>query len=365
MQVPPKKDRSRQTLNLDLAMALLTTPPPHVSPDMAKAAAWVQFGWNAECAPMSGERDRNFLLSVPGKQFRVTLKFINAAESEPETDLQVAVLRHLAASHAQVSTPVALTTLRGQAVFDVSTPSGSVRARAYSYLEGAPANLVSGTPELRFAIGRAAAELDVALAGFEHPAPSRIFLWDLMQLAHLRPLVRELPDDGQRGFIEEFLSAFEEEIEPSLAQLPLQVIHGDLSKSNLLVDPLDPTRLAGVLDFGDMVHAPAVADLAVAASYQMTDCADPIAALSEVVAGYESVRMLAPAERRHLLDLIIARLVQRIVITEWRAARFPENRNYILRSNPDARRLLGLLMMIWRATFPDGLPKSTFSTGRK
>ena len=71
------------------------------------------------------------------------------------------------------------------------------------------------------------------------------------------------------------------------------------------------------------------------------------AALSRVVLGYESILSLSEAEKALIPDLIIARLVQRIVISEWRASHFPNNRDYILRSNAQARQLLSRLMQVY------------------
>jgi hydroxylysine kinase len=45
---------------------------------------------------------------------------------------------------------------------------------------------------------------------------------------------------------------------------------------------------------------------------------------------------LEPDELRVLFDLITTRMAMTIVISSWRAARYPANRNYILRNNAAA-----------------------------
>jgi Ser/Thr protein kinase RdoA (MazF antagonist) len=154
----------------------------------------------------------------------------------------------------------------------------------------------------------------------------------------------ESPDERAR--ISAYLDAFEQDVAPALAALPSQIIHNDLSPSNFLVDEAG-TGLAGVLDFGDMVHAPRIAEIAIAASYQMTPLGDPLGVLSAVVAGYESVLPLTPQEQGHVLDLVLARLVQRIAIPSWRALRFPGNGVYILRSRAAATALFNELYDKW------------------
>ena len=55
-----------------------------------------------------------------------------------------------------------------------------------------------------------------------------------------------------------------------------------------------------------------------------------------MIAAYHAVLPLEPAEFSVLFDLIVTRMVMTIVISSWRAARYPANRNYILRNNAAA-----------------------------
>ena len=72
-----------------------------------------------------------------------------------------------------------------------------------------------------------------------------------------------------------------------------------------------------------------------------------MAALAQIVAAYETVLPLSPAEHQVLPQLVQARLLQRIVISEWRAAQFPHNSAYIMRSNAQARALIRQLAPDW------------------
>jgi Ser/Thr protein kinase RdoA (MazF antagonist) len=55
-----------------------------------------------------------------------------------------------------------------------------------------------------------------------------------------------------------------------------------------------------------------------------------------MIAAYHAVLPLEPAELRVLFDLIATRMAMTIVISSWRAARYPANRGYILRNNAAA-----------------------------
>jgi hydroxylysine kinase len=316
---------------------------------LALRTAQGHFQLGGPLSRLGGERDSNFLATdVLGRAH--VLKFINPGEPLLETQFQTAVLRHVAQHDGGALLPRHRPASNGQDQIDIVDDAGrACRVRAYSYLAGQPASQLKPNAAHRRALGRALAIFDQAMAGFTHPGVERTFLWDIMQMAQLAPHVAHIPDAHLRQLASGFIAAFGRSIGPALRGLRHQAIHNDLSQSNYLVSPEDETVIAGILDFGDMAHAPLLCDLAIAASYQMGTASDPLRALTDVTEGFEAVIPLLPAERELLLDAVLARVVQRLVLNEWRAATFPENRTYILRHTPEARRLLSLLEPLWRS----------------
>lgn len=344
MQHKPSALVSTVSNNDNEHLRILMVPPPAVTLEDALHVAKEAYGWEAEAKLLTGERDKNFLLRLPNGDGMV-LKFINAAETESETDLQIQVLDWLAKQHCQVATPKAIRTVLGQAVFDYPCGGELLRVRAYTFLDGLPILNVHTKTEIEYAFGQTAAVLVQALAGFDHPALSRVLLWDVMHVGQLCAWAHDLAaDDAIKPFVLAFLHRFGQSVLPKLQALPQQVIHGDVSKSNTVVASADAVCIDGVLDFGDLSKAPRVVELAIAASYAIDGGADVEQALARVVAGYEATLPLQAAEKELLLDLVVARLVQRIVISEWRANKFPSNRDYILRSTEQARQLLAVLV---------------------
>lgn len=352
LQTPPNNVSAHPLRTVEsaaLTEALLTTSPPAVTLEEAAAVARAWYG-AADCQPLAGERDRNFRLRRDDGS-PLTLKFINAAESVAETEMQIAVLRHLAGRCA-VPVPAHLAP-QGQdgAGWFSHQPAGAnvaaVRVRAYSFLEGEPGSALRAEPAAWTALGRAAGELDAALADFSHPAAGRRFLWNVCEAPSMRPLLEAVEDAGHRRLLAGFLDLYASHTAPQLQGLPQQIIHNDLSASNLLTDA-SGLAVAGVLDFGDMVQAPRIAEIAIAASYQMTQTDTPMRVLDCMLDGYASVLALSPQERALTLDLVLARLAQRMVITAWRARQFPGNRDYILRSHAAATRLFDALIGPWK-----------------
>lgn len=348
------------------------TAVPQVSTEQAQALAWEAYGIQGNAQPLSGERDRNFLVRTADGS-AVTLKFISAAESLAETEMQIAVLKHLAGRCAvpvplhhplrlptatQASARVHTSPLTRPVTSHVTSPDWldwrspageHLRVRCYSFLDGKAGSDLQRSGAAWQAWGLAIAQLHGALADFAHPATERPFLWDARRAPMLRPWLEVVDDAQLRAQIAAFWAVFEQRLAQLGPQLPTQTIHNDLSPSNLLASD-DGLCIAGVLDFGDMLLAPRVADLAISASYQMPLTDAPDAALAAMLAGYESLLPLSAAEHALLTDLILARLTQRMVITAWRARLYPDNRVYILRSQATATALFRRMIGDWLQT---------------
>ena len=157
-----------------------------------------------------------------------------------------------------------------------------------------------------------------------------------------------MADAHRRAWAQEVLDTFETRIAPRLSGFPAQVVHNDLNPHNVVVDPDDTERVCGILDFGDMVATPRICDVAIAASYQLAHGLD---ALCDYVGAYQAALPLDPAELDALYDLVAMRMATSVLISEWRAGRYPENADYILRNHPAAVRGLERLAESGRAGF--------------
>ncbi|MCQ9618144.1 phosphotransferase [Paenalcaligenes niemegkensis] len=329
-----------------LANSLLTTSPPRVGirDALQVMADFYQGAVSGEA--LSGERDKNFYVRRPEGSY-LTLKFINNAETPAETEMQISVLKHLAQVGLERAVPQHISCANaGGNWLSYSTEEGPVRVRAYSFIGGESGSFLKPLPVVWRDIGIAAGQLDQALASFEHNAAHRAFLWDASQVLLLKPMLSAVKHSSVYEDLLDFMTQFERVTQPALCGLPHQVIHNDLSPSNMLSCD-DGLRVAGILDFGDLVYAPRIAEIAVAASYQMGEAAKPLDVLGHMLEGYASIVPLSASERRYVMDLVLARLVQRMVITSWRASQFPCNSAYILRSHDSAKELFEQLIGPW------------------
>jgi hydroxylysine kinase len=201
---------------------------------------------------------------------------------------------------------------------------------------------VPTTTALLGQLGRLLAQLHLGLADYRPHVPQMDLLWDITHADQLLPLVAEIDDRERRLLVESALRAFRDELLPMQPDLPKQVIHNDMNPYNLLVSA-DAAEITGIIDFGDMIEAARVNDLAVALSYHVGAPGGQALARA-FLAGYRSLITPTPLENRALGLLIKARLAMTVVITESRAKLKPAEARYILRNHPVSLAGLRLLM---------------------
>lgn len=314
--------------------AVLTAPPAPVATDWAADLLQRLYGVQGRLQPLTGERDANFLLEPAAGGPRCMLKLSHPDEDPLVADFQTQALLHVARTDPGLPVQRLLPDRHGAPSVQIEDAEGRTRvARVFSYLEGMPMPQAPRSAAQRTSVARMLARLDCALAGLDHPAAARELPWDIQRADRVRPLLVHVADPARRALAEAALDGFAQRTKPRLAALRRQPIHNDFNLYNLLVDPADPARVAGILDFGDMVHAPLVDDLAVAASYHIDEQGDALATIARFAADYHAVSPLTDAETLALLDLVRARLAMVVAISGWRGARQPENAAYLMRNN--------------------------------
>ena len=329
------------TPEADLDVARLTPSPPVTAPEAAEAIH-ACFGRSGELIRLPGEADDNFLLDPGGGQ-RYVVKFAHLRADPAVVDVQVRVLRHIEQTAPGLPVPRVLPAAGGEPWTVVAGgPLAGRVVHALSYLDGRLLRSVNTDAPLRRTLGGTLAELGRALRGFDDPLVHRPLLWDLAQLPRLRPLLAERSPGPE---IEEQFGRLTAEVSPRLAAQRAQLVHNDFSPDNTLISA-DGSRVDGIIDFGDVTVTALVNDVAIAVANLLADDADPFGPALDFIAGYHATTPLTTTELNLLPDLILGRVVARIIISEWRAERFPENRAYVLRNTPRAWEHLHRLLSI-------------------
>jgi len=333
------------------SLSVVEGPLPAFSAADAAAIAAEEFGVEGTASALGSERDQAFLIDDADGGGGI-LKISNSAERTAVIDMEAAAALHARAVDPDL--PVARPLARR-----LSGPDAGLEAFR-SEVEGAGSAVhivrmferLSGTasingstldpPALRD-FGSVLARLGRALRGFGDETAGRPLLWDLQHVLHIRPWLGAIEDDAGRDLVARALDRFEERVAPRWHELRAQVIHGDLTLDNALLD--ERMRISGIVDFGDMSHTALVVDLSSALESMLRgrvpDAIFPAA--RALLDGYEAVTPLEPLELELLADLVAARTAMTLTIASRQSAEDPAREDYLGASAPGFWNLLGFL----------------------
>jgi len=324
-------------------LTILTTAIPDVSDASAAELLRQHFAIEGLIESQDSERDRNFLVRQASGQEHV-LKVSNSAEDEDVTDLQTTALLHLERECPDIPVPRIVPATNGAMQVRALADDGRTHTiRLLTWLPGIPLSRVVPRPALATQLGSTLATLGRGLRNLEHPASDYALLWDIKQAGKLIPLLEHVPDKELRNQCRRQLENFVERVEPRLRDCRSQIIHNDLNWGNVLVDGARNDRITGIIDFGDMLKSPLVIDIAVACAYLCKTGDEPLGDVHRFLYGYHEITPILSAELELLPDLMLMRNVQTILIANWRANQYPENREYLLCSIPDAKQMIATL----------------------
>ncbi len=301
------------------------SPAPQVSTERAAQIAADVFGIHADVAPLDSYIDSNFLLTQADGT-RLVLKVANDAESRAELDLQQEMMAQL-----QQRMPGFTPQQVGELVQVEGEDGRKHWARVASYLAG---DLLAdhhhaATAETWRQLGEKLAQMDLALADCSHAAQHRELRWNLTSSLPLVLRGSELWTADQRAMTQAAAAAFTAHVLRVVDELPKQLIHNDANELNVLVTPGEPPQVSGVFDFGDVVYAPRVFELAVAAAYVAIGApGSMLQRVAHLAAGFDQVSPLSDAEWQALFPSMLMRLALRVTISS-RDAEFEGGNEYI------------------------------------
>jgi 4-aminobutyrate aminotransferase-like enzyme/Ser/Thr protein kinase RdoA (MazF antagonist) len=312
-------------------------PRPSFSEGDAARLALELYGLAGSVKELTSERDQNFHIETDsGVQF--VLKIAAAAEQRETLEFQNAVLALLGDRIGSGFIPQLRNTKFGD---DIATVDGEDRSPHFvRLLTFHPSALLAEvnphTPDLLRSLGHFLGEIDKALDGFTHPAAQRDLKWDLQGTLWIKEYAHHIATPERRAIVEHFIGQFETRVVPVASNLRASVVHNDANDYNVLVreDGTGRKTIAGIIDFGDMLHSYTASEVAVAAAYAMLDKADPLAVASEIVAGYHEVFPLTELELEVLYTLICMRLAVSVTNSALQQKLHPDNKYLLISERP-------------------------------
>ncbi len=289
----------------------------------------VDYGLGGRLDSVATEKDDTFRLEAESAGYLV--KVSPPDEAEAVVGLQTSAMRFL--EDTAPALPVQRVRLTGDGRDHVVIEAGDGRARVlrvFDFVEGTVWAQADVDGEQLAEVGAMLGRVDVALEAFTHPADRRRLVWDIRHFHELTELVEHTPAAEHRRLADRVFQLFEGTVVPGLDDLETQVIHGDYSPYNVVVDEGADDFVTGVIDFGDTVRSAVIFDPAVAMANLLGRTPDrPWQDACTFAAGYERARPIKDRELPLLPVAALARLTLRALIASWRAERAPERRDYL------------------------------------
>jgi 4-aminobutyrate aminotransferase-like enzyme/Ser/Thr protein kinase RdoA (MazF antagonist) len=301
-------------------MSTFTEPAPDFTPERLRAALSEHWALDdATVQRLDSERDLNVLVDD-----RYVLKIANPAEDAAVIDMETRALEHVWAADPTLPVPASV----GGVVTLKDSTGRECLARLITLLPGTPLEGAQIDAELAAQVGATAARVSVALQGFFHPAAGRRLIWDVRRM----PEVLAASGIGRADLAERVAPAI-----AAIATLPAGIQHADVTLTNVLADA---GQVTGLIDFGDMHHTAAVADLAATLTSVLRRSDNPWQNTEAVLCGYQRHRPLSEAEVAVLGELVIARLLTTLAVSATRRGPHADNVRYITQYDGTSERLL-------------------------
>jgi 4-aminobutyrate aminotransferase-like enzyme/Ser/Thr protein kinase RdoA (MazF antagonist) len=296
----------------------LRTSPPSFSAAEGERLARDHYGLAVTAKRLHGERDCNLHLrtALPGTDVReFVLKVMDASADAAAVEALSSVLELLAEQDAALPVPKIFPSEAGDLKTRIQRDGREYAVCLLSYLPGTLLANVPPASALLLNLGAQLARMDTALQGFFHPAFARRMAWDMRQLPDLIQYSSYIPTGAVRNAVGA-AGARIRDLLPRLRGLRSQAIHGDCHGQNVLV-AADGVSLSGILDFGDMLHAPVIFEPAIAmAELRMEGV--PLELTSALLEGFARHQRVTAEEVELLFDLILARHACAIVLHAYR-----------------------------------------------
>ena len=292
------------------------------------------YGIQGEISPLVSYEDQNARIKTANATY--VLKIANKKWSSEFMQMQTDVLEYLKNSASQQAFPVVIESLSGKTMTSVD----GYTVRLLTYLEGELLTNSARTPQLYQDIGRFLGQYSKSMQDYPHPvAEGSDELWKLDNVMACKAYIADVIDHDARERIERLYAVYQENILPQLPELRKALIHGDANEQNFLIDPAQPNKIAGLIDFGELQLSSQVNELAITLAYGLLGENDIAMASANMIEGYQREFKLEKKEHDILFYLMAMRLVTSITMSSRGAKLFPDN-EYILVAQKPALALL-------------------------
>jgi len=294
---------------------------------------WVAnyYGIEVKASVLNGYDELNFLLTEKSGKKNI-LKVSNSSLDYFFLEAQVKILQHLSKSDLAAEFQVYTLNKKGETLTEIIVEETTYYIRILSFLEG---SFWVEAPEknktLFENLGSFLGKMDKNLKGFKHPGMHRHYTWDISTARDANYKMNYIQDAAKKRIADYFMLQFETEVLPTLSSYRQAYTHNDANDYNVLVKG---DKIAGLIDFGDMVYTALINNVAVACTYAMLHQSDPLSAAVLVVKGYHSAYAIDEKELSILYYLIAARLCISVTQSAYNGSLDTKNEHHFITEKP-------------------------------
>ncbi len=299
-----------------------------------QVVSWAKkrYGLEGVVTTFPGYDEQNFLLKDKSENWYV-VKITDDLSRLPFLKAQAAMIKQLVSKEGRSFFPEHVVNQQQEEITEIDFPTFQKGyMRVVKFLPGT--FLAEGIPhssKLMKDFGQFLGKMDKHLVQFDHIGAHRKYDWDIQHALDWQKVIPLVKDHEKRRLAAYFLLQFEENVLPVQADLRHAVIHNDANDWNVLAHG---DYITGIIDFGDVVYAPLVNNLAIALTYIMLETEKPFEKAYAVVEGYHQVYPLTETEVDLLYYLIAARLCVSVLHAAQQRAAESTNPHHFLTEKP-------------------------------
>lgn len=287
------------------------------------------YGIEGEISPLVSFEDQNARIKTSTQKY--VLKIANKKWPREFVQMQTEVLEHLKIVAPDLTFPNVVQTLDGETTAFVD----GFAVRLLTYLEGDILTNIPRSAKLYRDVGRFLGQFSKAMQSFSPKAhEGSDILWKLDHVIECKRYLPDVIDEDARDRITRLYAVYEKDILPKLPNLRKAIIHSDANEQNFLIDPANPTKVTGLIDFGEMQLASQVNELAITLAYGLLGEDDIEMAAGNVIKGYTAEFPLEKQELDIIYYLMAMRLVTTITMSSHSSKMFPENEYILIAQKP-------------------------------
>jgi Ser/Thr protein kinase RdoA (MazF antagonist) len=287
------------------------------------------YGLEGEISAFVSYEDQNAL--IKSNQGKFVLKIANTKWPRQFIQTQIDALKHLKKTAPYLKFSETVKTLEG---LELTVIDGFC-VRLLTFLEGEMLTNMPRNEDIYRDVGCFLGHFSKAMQTFKPTNPEGSDpLWKLDNVVSCEPYIKYVQDDETRDRMTRQFAVYKEKILPQLPNLRKAVIHSDANEQNFLISPDNPTKISGLIDFGELQYASQINELAITLAYGLLDEKNVEMASKTIIESYDKEFKILDEEREILFDLMAMRLITTITMSSYNATLYPDNEYILVAQKP-------------------------------